>query len=325
MAATVRTWLAKFSARRLRPRRTHQRSAAQRGTWLLGIAAMLFAVMAVCAKAATEHRLAGPEVAFIRFCLGVASGVVPLALGIRLRPQQYAALGLRGLLGGLAVLTYFGAIAHLPVGIATLLNSSSPVFVALFSTVFLREPLGRIALLAMGVTSAGVALVVLGNAPVETSRPTGSLLWALIGLGSAVLSGGAVTTVRSMRHREGSWEIFLSFSLIGAVLTALPTARHWVTPNTTELFWLLGMGVSSVAAQVLMTHALRDVAAVRAGLILQLTPITTYIIGVVFLHERPAALGLLGGAITVAGITWGVLLRGRPPACRHIPAPARQN
>ena len=283
-------------------------------------AAVLFAVMAVCAKAATAHALSGPEAAFIRFCLGVCSGVIPLATGVRLRPQQYGALFLRGFLGGLAVLTYFGAIAHLPVGIATLLNSSSPVFVAIFSTLFLREPLGRGAILAMCVTSAGVTLVVLGQAPSGASAHPGSFLWALIGLGSAVLSGGAVTTVRSMRQREGSWEIFLAFSLIGAILTAGPTVQHWVTPSGTEALWLLGMGASSVAAQLMMTHALRDIAAVRAGLILQLTPITTYSIGVLFLHERPAALGVLGAAVTIAGITWGVLLKQRRP-----PAAAGQN
>ncbi len=273
----------------------------------MALAAVLFAVMAVCAKNATREHLSGPEVACLRFCFGLLSGVVPLATGVRLRPHNYRALFMRGLLGGLAVLAYFAAIAHLPVGIATLLNSSSPVFVAFFSAVFLREPLRWHAVLALIVSSAGVAMVVLGNAPSGGSQPSGSLLWALIGLGSAVLSAGAVTTVRSMRNREGSWEIFLAFCLIGAIITAIPTAAHWVTPSAAAIGWLLAMSVVSVAAQILMTYALRDVEALPAGLILQLTPIATFTLGVALLDERPTSIGLVGAVLTIMGVTFGVV------------------
>ena len=283
-------------------------SAARRGAWILALAAVLFSVMAVCAKYATRQRLSGPEVACLRFCFGLLSIVVPLGMRVRLRPQNYAALFLRGFLGGTAVLAYFAAIAHLPVGVATLLNSSSPVFVAFFSAVFLREPLSWSSVLALCVSSAGVTMVVLGNTPADASAHSGSssLVWALVGLGSAVLSAGAVTTVRSMRQSEGSWEIFLAFCLIGALITAVPTAAHWVMPSGPALAWLLAVGVSSVAAQILMTHALRDVPALHAGLILQLTPIATFTIGVGLLHERPATLGFLGACLTIVGVTWGV-------------------
>ena len=293
------------------------RNVGQQSAWILALAAVLFAVMALCAKNATRQQLSGPEVACLRFCFGLFSAVVPLGMGVGLRPQNYGALFLRGLLGGLAVLAYFAAIAHLPVGIATLLNSSSPVFVAFFSAVFLREPLRWHAVLALFISSAGVCMVVLGNAPTDAGRPSSSLLWALVGLGSAVLSAGAVTTVRSMRRREGSWEIFLAFCLVGALITAVPTAAHWVTPSPTALAWLLAMSVASVAAQILMTYALRDVEAVRAGLILQLTPIATFGLGVGLLNERPAPLGFVGAVVTIIGVTWGVLTHATAAAGRR--------
>lgn len=262
--------------------------------------------MAICAKNATRQ-LSGPEVACLRFGFGLLSGVVPLAMGVRLRPHNYKALFLRGFLGGLAVLAYFASIAHLPVGVATLLNSSSPVFVAFFSAVFLREPLRWHAVLALLISSAGVTMVVLGNVQPAAHQQGSSLLWALIGLGSAVLSAGAVTTVRSMRHREGSWEIFLAFCLVGGIITGLPTAAHWVTPSTEAIGWLLAMSVVSVAAQMLMTYALRDVEAVLAGLILQLTPIATFALGIGILDERPAPLGFIGAVVTIVGVSWGVV------------------
>src|SRR5437763_1916178 len=87
---------------------------------LLVLAAVLFALMAVVAKS-TAAVLPGPEVAFVRFCIGLlACGIA--ATRVRLRTKNKLGLILRGSYGGAAVLLYFLAIAHLPVGVATLLN-----------------------------------------------------------------------------------------------------------------------------------------------------------------------------------------------------------
>ena len=87
------------------------------------MAALLFSVMALTAKTASQHLGAAAGVA----ALSVGWGAVPAAAFFRLSPAaagSYRALILRGLFGNFAVLTYFLAIAHLPVGIATLLNSA---------------------------------------------------------------------------------------------------------------------------------------------------------------------------------------------------------
>lgn len=277
---------------------------------LLALAALLFSLMALCAKGASRH-LAGPQVAWLRFMVGIAAMGVPLSRGYRLRPQNYRALVLRGLFGSFAVLTYFLAIAHLPVGIATLLNSSSPLFVALFSFLFLRESLHSRTLLALLVTATGVACVVLGNGPGNGPEAMSSdgIFWALVGLLSAVLAGAAVTTVRSMRQTEGSWEIYLFFCCVGTLTMAAPGILTWVPPTPTDLLWVVAMGLCSAIAQVAMTHALRDVNAVSAALILQITPVATLGLGVLLFAERPSAMGLCGAAITLLGVTWGTIAR----------------
>ncbi len=290
--------------------------AARRGALILSGAALLFSAMALCAKMAST-RLPSPQVACIRFLIGLLAFAGPFALGRRLRPVKYGPLFLRGFFGGCSVLMYFLAIAHLPVGIATLLNSSWPVFVGLFSFLLLDEPLTIRALLALLCTSVGVLLVVLGSpsAAVLTQGQraelwtTSRFLWGLIGLGSAVFSAAAVTTMRSMRQREGSWEIFIAFCLVGAVITGIPCALSWIRPTGIEMFWLLSMGLCSVVAQLGLTYALRDVRAITAGIILQLTPIATLLLGTAFFAERPTLLGWLGALVTLGGITWGILSR----------------
>lgn len=287
--------------------------AEQRGALILAGAALLFSAMALCAKFVST-RLPGPEVACVRFVIGLFAMAVPLSTGRGLRPVHYRALILRGLLGGGAVLLYFLTIAHLPVGIATLLNSSWPVFVALFSFLFLDEPLQLRAVAALMVTSIGVLLVVLGGQVVRGTVASSvlgkdTIFWGLCGLTSAVLSAGAVTTIRSIRQSEGAWEIFFFFCLIGGAVTAVPSALVWVRPTGTEVAWMLLMGLCSVLAQMGMTHALRDVRAITAGIILQLTPIATLLLGVALFSERPSLIGWIGAALTILGVTWGTIAR----------------
>lgn len=270
------------------------------------VAALLFAAMALLAKEAAV-RLPGPEVACLRFGIGVLAAAAWVGAGHRLRPRDYRALFLRGAFGGGAVLLYFMALRALPAGLATLLNYSSPIFTVLFSSMFLGEHLGRRGALGLLATISGVALVVHAGTPAQAhGSDAPALLYVGLGLGSAVLSGAAVTTIRSMRQTEGSWEIFLAFCLVGGLLTGVPTAFNWLTPTPREAAYVAGVGLTSVMAQICMTHALRDLRAADAGLIMQLTPVATMLCGAALLYERPSPLGLAGAALTLFGVSWGV-------------------
>ena len=142
-----------------------------------------------------------------------------------------------------------------------------------------------------------------------------------LGIVSAMFSGAAVTTVRALRKTEGSWEIFLSFCFFGALLTLPLTVALWVTPNTAEIVWLLLMGVCSAGAQFLLTYSLRDVPALMAGLILQVTPIATFLVGVFLLGDHLSMLGALGATITLCGVTWGMIQHSASSATSNVPSP----
>jgi drug/metabolite transporter (DMT)-like permease len=274
---------------------------------LVAVAAALFAAMALVAKRAAA-RLPGCEVAFVRFVVGLAACGLA-ALRLRLRANNWLGLFLRGAFGGAAVLCYFSAIEHLPVGMATLLNYTSPVFTVLWAALFLDEPLSLGALGALGLTLAGVALVIYGNAPPGT---LGLGPWQLVGIGSAVLSGAAVATIREVRRTDGSWEIFAAFCAVGALVTGVPSLRVWVAPSAREWAMLVVIGALSVAAQLLMTYALRFVRASLAGILLQLTPVAALVFGWLLLGERVGSVALGGAGVTLAGVSWGVRLTATP-------------
>lgn len=266
-------------------------------------AALAFALMALATKVACA-RLPGPQVAFVRFLIGLCACAIA-GIRVPMRARNKVGLLLRGAYGGAAVLFYFIAIAHLPVGIATLLNYTAPVFTAIYAAAFLGEAITRGTLIALLLTSVGVALVIVGTAP------AGSLVlgpWQLVGLLSAMLSGAAVATIREVRKTDGSWEIFAAFCVAGAAICAGPALHGWVAPRPLEWKILLLVGVLSVIGQLLMTHAFRYVRAAVGGIIAQLTPVTSMGLGWMMFRDRIVGLALAGAALTLAGVSVGAYL-----------------
>jgi drug/metabolite transporter (DMT)-like permease len=136
--------------------------------------------------------------------------------------------------------------------------------------------------------------------------------WAPLALVSAALSGAAVTAIRAARRTDGPWEIFGAFCLFGLFATG-PFALHaWRPPTPLQWGLLLAVGLLSLAAQILFTHALRVARAAVAGVIMQLTPITALILGVTLDGDRLGPVALAGCAITLAGVSWAALRMARP-------------
>jgi drug/metabolite transporter (DMT)-like permease len=276
------------------------------GTLLLLLSSILFGIMAFEAKRASAH-LTGAEVAFWRFAIGLA--VLALSFGLRVvRPRfhHFGMLALRGVFGAVAVLCYFTSIAHIDVSIATLLNFTSPAFVALFATVFLGERLSLRLLAALSLTVGGVALLARSHAPPGS---WGFGRWEGVGLLGAAASGAAITTIRGLRVRDvGAWEIFTSFCVFGLLCTAPQAFSAYASPSATQWISLGAVGLLAVVAQLMMNHALGSVGAAVSGPIYQVTPVTTLVLGALFLGEPVNALAVVGTVLTLGGVWWATRL-----------------
>jgi drug/metabolite transporter (DMT)-like permease len=275
------------------------------------VSAICFTVMAVAAKLAASG-LSGSEVAFFRFAFMLLPVIsVPSLARKAVTFQRLDLLLYRGLFGGIAVLLYFLAIEHVPVGIATLLNYSSPIFSVAFAALFLGERADRRLLLPLAAALAGVALVARGDGTGEWFHFN---VWEAAGLASAVLSGAAVTAIRAARRTEGSWSIYGSLTIFGLLATAPFAIAGFRAPTPRQWLLLAAVGVTSVGAQLLMTHAYRWVTNLQAGVIMQLTVVLSLLLGVAFLGDRLTPLQLLGSALTLAGVIGVVWLQSPPRA-----------
>jgi len=275
--------------------------------FLVAASALCFAAMAFAAKLASRS-LAGDELAFLRFALMLLPFAASPALARRAaRIQRWDLLAYRGVFGGIAVLLYFLAIEHIPIGVATLLNYSSPVWAVLFAAVFLGERTHPRLLLPLALALSGMVLVTGAFGHPEVPFRIG--FWEGIGLLSSVLSGAAVTAIRAARQTEGSWAIYASFSVCG-LLVAAPFALHgfrW--PNAIEWMLVLLVGAFSIAAQMLMTYAYRWVTNLQAGVMAQLTVVASMALGALFLGERLRPLQFVGAVLAISGVIGVVLLQ----------------
>lgn len=279
----------------------------------------LFGIMAFLAKLSSA-RIPGAQVAMVRFALClIPMLLVPSWRRATVTFQRFDLLFYRGFFGGVAVLFYFIAIERIPVGLATLLNYTAPIFSGFFAWAFIGEPVRLRVLVPLFITFSGVVVVVRAHS--TAGEVFGFGPWEALGLLSAVLSGAAVTAIRVARRTEGSWSIFASFSLFGLLATAPLGILQWRTPSAGEWILLTGVAVTSFGAQLLMTSAMKWVEAVTAGILAQLAVVISMVLGAVWLNERFTAQLLLGSALTIAGVIFLVVVSSRPAPSAFDEAP----
>jgi len=276
--------------------------------WLvLALASVLFAVMAVLVKVAIGS-IPGPEAALLRFSSGL---VACLGAHCRwtLRPKNKRALFNRGLYGGVAVCLYYIAMVHLPVGLATLLMYTSPVFTAVYAVYFLKDRPTIRTYVALTLTALGVLLVI------KATTPVGSLFgwWQLLAVLAAGFSGVSLATISELRRsKEGSWEIFTAFCLGGIAVSLLLWAGQlwsWVSPSPKQWLILMLASCISVVSQLMLSYGygfFPDGKTAASGIIFQITPVAALAMDwLIFGHEL-VGLTLAGVGITIFGIIAGI-------------------
>ncbi|MGA8891882.1 MAG: DMT family transporter [Anaeromyxobacteraceae bacterium] len=275
---------------------------------LLFLAAALFGLLAVLARIASIEGLGAAQVATVRFAVGTALtlGLFQLRPGT-FRPVRKGLLVTRGLLGGLAALLYFYALSLIPAGQATLLNNTFPVIAVAISYFTLGERPTWHLLLALGLTSLGVYLVVGGG---QVGFTMGWGQW--VGIASAFLGAGAVTSIRALRATDNAPTIFFAFTVGGLIVSAPLSVGPWSFHHHAWIF-AMAAGVVSFAAQLLMTEAYGALTVAEAAVWQQLTPVASYLWAASVLGETLSTIGMFGVALGIAGVVYGSVLGHRPP------------
>jgi drug/metabolite transporter (DMT)-like permease len=275
--------------------------------------ALCFGLMAILAR-----KLTLPGMGFTAGHLSVLRFVVGALLSLAVfrlwpgsyRPSNYRLLITRGISGGLVVVLYFYALAHIPAGEAGILYNVFPVIATAMALVLFKERPTIHLLLAVLAASFGVVLVLgQGHASIGLGRGEVAALLA------AVFAATSANAIRAVRVTDNAATIFFFFCVAGLPVV-LPFAfdawpRGLVPWSVAVLMSLLAFG-----GQILMSQAYGTLSVAEAAIWLQLMPVVQYLLAVPLLGEQATAFGLAGVVLTVAGVAYGTVLghQRRPKA-----------
>ena len=191
-------------------------------SWML-VAGFLFATMGVFIKIAAAQFDAA-ELALYRSLFSlVAVAAVALARGGTAWSPHMPTHLVRGTVGAISLIGYFYAIAHLPLSTAQTLNYTSPLFLAIATTVVMGERFTGRLVAAIVLGFAGVALLLQPNFDKGQSTP------ALFGLLSGIFAAWAYLAVRTLgRLGEPDWRVVFWFGALGTILLLAVLVLYWV-------------------------------------------------------------------------------------------------
>jgi drug/metabolite transporter (DMT)-like permease len=274
--------------------------ARPRARLQLAAAALLFSTGGAAIKAAA---FTGWQIASFR------SGVAAIAI-LLMTPAARRGWSVRAVLVGFAYaacLTLFVLANRLTTAANTIfLQSTAPLYLLVLGPWLLKEPIRRQDVAFMAAVGLGLALFfVSAEAPVATAPDpvTGNILALVSGFFWALTVCG-LRWMGAADGEHGSPVAAVVSGNITAFLVALPMALPLGPHQSVDWAVIIYLGVFQIAlAYVLVTSALRHIAALEASLILLIEPVLNPVWAWVFQGERPGAWALVGGAIILGATT----------------------
>lgn len=274
----------------------------------MGAAASIWGTLGYFAKLLYSEGVSFEALVAFRAVVGWAAVLMFLLLtkglgDLRISRGDLVFLAPLGLVGiGAFYLLYFFTVRESAVGTASILLYSSPAFVTLLAWAFLREPLGIMRILALGLTFAGIGLVVGAYDP-------GALEVTPFVLATGLLAGltyGLYSIFGKPVAGHLSPAVILSYALgFGAVLLvafALPSLDTLAgLPVWCYGILLMLAVVHTTLAFALYTFGLRRLEAGRAAIVATVEPVVAGALGVLLLGEELTGLKVLGALLVLSG------------------------
>lgn len=235
------------------------------------------------------------EVVFFRsFFAWLPLAVMMALLGRSPRTTRLRAHLGRGVVGFVALMCMFSALAFIPLTDATAISYTSPLFLALMSGPLLGERIKTSAWVVLLMGFTGVLLMFpIGNASLQ--------LGALFALANAVLAAFVSIAVRHMSLSEAPTTLVF-YQLGTGALLSLPIMLVWGFTMPDALGWamLAGIGGMSAVGQFCWAQAFRNASAAVVGPFIYTSLIWVVALDWLIWTELPSLLLLVGAAIVIA-------------------------
>ncbi|HEY1649502.1 MAG TPA: DMT family transporter [Terracidiphilus sp.] len=261
-------------------------------------------------------------------------GMLPVALHnrARLTGSEMRTLLLAAAFGiPIQFLLQFHGLALTTVSHASLMVGAMPVLLAASAALFAGESLDAIGWLALCVSTAGAALVVLGGSHASAGRETPSLAGDSLVIVSLVTALAWILLSKKLMRTHSPVVVSAYTILAGTAMLALWILGPWALSPLTHrkvqpppfahvslTAWIalaIGGLLCTSTTTLLWNWGIHHVPASRAGVFLNIEPALGSILGVELLGERLGPYAWLGGAL-ILGAAVVLTTRGNevPPA-----------
>ncbi|MBT5433599.1 MAG: DMT family transporter [Rhodospirillaceae bacterium] len=165
-----------------------------------------------------------------------------------IRPRRPGLIAFRGFSGLVGFGLYFLGLAHLSLVDTYALFLTGPLMIAVLGSLFLKERLSIRGWFALILGFIGVLILL---------RPGfgGFSVWGIAILGAAAIYALSMVATREMTRTDSSLTIVGWAAMVSIVVLAPIQPFIWVTPDTTDLLLMIGLGVTALLAQTLTTQA----------------------------------------------------------------------
>lgn len=281
----------------------------RRGIIYMLIASFLFALTMLFAKLLSES-MGSVEVTFWRNAIGL----IVIAWLIWRKPIRNVGgkpllLMFRGIVGTIALLTFFYTVSATTLSNAIVYAKTEPIFTALLALVLLGEKLKANAIMAIIIGFTGVA--VLSGLTMDYLHVMGIL--------TGFLSALAYTSVRSLKAYYDERSVVLSFMFFGVVIPlGLMIASEYVDsklfafalspfvmPDGKDWVWIALMGIAAAYGQMYMTRAYFYAKAGIVSTVSYSVVLFATLFGIMLGDLLPTPMVLAGGAMIILS---GILL-----------------
>lgn len=255
--------------------------------------------------------------------------LAPVALGRegtalrRLGRRELGWMGVAGALLGLHFAAWTASLYHTSVASASVLVTSSPLFLVVLGWAVLRERPTTATLAAVLAGVAGAVLIATGDARGGVF-PRAALGNALA-LSAALLVAVYLLIGRAVRPRVPLLAYLLPVYAASALTTwaaaALAGDPLWPSATVLGLCLLLALGPQLIGHGA-FNYAVRFVPAAVVGLATLAEPVVGTLLALVFFAEVPSALALVGMGLVLGAIGWSFAREvrvSRPPGSAAAP------
>jgi drug/metabolite transporter (DMT)-like permease len=257
----------------------------------------------------------GPfSAAFIRFAIASIclmfltwqlEGAIP-----KLRKSQILPVICLGITGVFIYnVLFFLGLRTVEAGRASVIIATNPVFISLFASLLFKEKLSRLQILGICISVIGAILVILKGDLKQLVQ--GSLGWGELFIFGCVVCWASYSLVGKWVMQSLSPLVSVTYSvLIGCIALIFPAVAEGIISDFIHFPWVvwIGLGYLAVFGTVLgfvwYYEGVHSIGPTKAGIFINLVPISAIILGIIILKEKVTLSLFIGTVLVILGVFW---------------------